>query len=531
MTPPAAKEPASVTRHHGACLVMADTRSEMDVLIRARYSILYVVSWEEDRVERVLRDIGEKREKKLYTWTITRGMLQEAGAQADLATTDPLKALDFVMETADAALFVLRDFDPFLDDPVVERKLRDVARSLRASYKTLIIVSPVMKIPQHLEKDITVIDYPLPDMAELTKLLEGIMHQVEGNPSIRIELDEAGREQIVKAALGLTASEAENVFAKALVLNSALDLSDVEVVLAEKEQIIRKSGILEFYSAEEKFAEIGGLDALKEWLGKRGNAFSERAREFGLPEPRGVLLLGVQGCGKSLSAKAVSGFWHLPLLRLDVGSVFGGVVGSSEQNMRRAIRLAESVAPCILWLDELEKGFAGTQSSSFSDAGTTARVFGSFITWLQEKTKPVFVIATANDITTLPPELMRKGRFDEIFFIDLPSATEREEIFRIHLLKRARKPEDFDLAELAQAAAGFSGAEIEQVVISGLYDAFDEGQDLTGDDLMRNISNSVPLSATRKEDLDALREWARTRARPASVHAAAEFTQERKIEL
>jgi ATP-dependent 26S proteasome regulatory subunit len=510
---------------------MPTTQEQVDILIRSRYPILYVVSWEEDRVEKTLAEIAEKREKKFYTWTITRGLIEREKGQNDPSTSDPLKALDFIMDCDQPALFVLLDFDPFLDDPVVERKLRDVAHALKASYKTLIIVSPSLKIPDHLEKDVTVIDYRLPDLAELTGLLDNIVAQVADNPNIRIELDDQGREQLVKAALGLTASEAENVFAKALVLNSALDIGDVEVVLAEKEQIIRKSGILEFYSTDEKFAEIGGLDSLKEWLKKRGKAFTEAAREFGLPEPKGALLLGVQGCGKSLSAKAVAGLWHLPLLRLDVGSVFSGIVGSSEQNMRRAIRLAESIAPCILWLDELEKGFAGTQSSSFSDAGTTSRVFGSFITWLQEKTCPVFVIATANDITALPPELMRKGRFDEIFFVDLPSEPEREEIFRIHLAKRDRDPEQFDLKQLAGVARGFSGAEIEQVVVSALYDAFDQDRDLTQEDLVANIKGTVPLSATRKEDIDALREWADTRARPASEHPVEEVVGERKIEL
>ncbi|MEA3404071.1 MAG: AAA family ATPase [Armatimonadota bacterium] len=508
-----------------------DASQRIDVLIRARYSILYVVSWEEERVEKALKSIAGKRDKQMFTWTITRGMVQEGGKQSDPSTTDPLRALDFAMEHKDPALFVLRDFDPFLDDPTVERKLRDVARAFRASYKTLIIVSPVLEIPNHLEKDVTVIDFPLPDQEELQKLLAGIVKQVEGNPNIRIQLDEEGREQLVKAGLGLTASEAEDAFAKAVVLNARLGPEDIEVVLTEKEQIIRKSGILQFYSAEERFGHIGGLDSLKQWLGKRGKAFTEAARKFGLPQPKGVLLIGVQGCGKSLSAKAVSSLWRLPLLRLDVGSVFSGVVGSSEQNMRRAMRLSESIAPCILWLDELEKGFSGTQSSSFSDAGTTARVFGSFITWLQEKTEPVFVIATANDITALPPELMRKGRFDEIFFIDLPSESEREEIFRIHLEKRDRDPSKFDIAQLAQASEGFSGSEIEQVVISGLYDAFDEQRELTTQHMLSSIESTVPLSDTRREDIDALRSWAETRARPASVHAAATTAERRRFEF
>lgn len=494
-----------------------DAHSQIDVLIRARYSILYVVSWEEDRVEESLRAIARKRDKRIFTWTITRGMVADGEQRAMPSTTEALAALDYALEYRDPAIFVLRDFDPFLDETAVERKLRDVARAFRASYKTLVIVSPVLTIPSHLEKDVTVIDYPLPDQQELDALLQGIVERCAGNPSITVDLDEEARELLVKAALGLTASEAEDAYAKAVVLNGRLDRSDVEIVLAEKEQVIRKSGILEYRAAEEQVEDIGGLDCLKDWLGKRGKAFSEAARRFGLPQPKGVLLIGVQGCGKSLSAKAVSGLWQLPLLRLDVGSVFSSFVGSSEQNMRRAMRLSESIAPCILWLDELEKGFAGVQSSSFSDAGTTARVFGSFITWLQEKTAPVFVIATANDIGALPPELMRKGRFDEIFFIDLPALPEREEILRIHLARRHRDPAAFDLPALATLADGFSGAEIEQVVISALYDAFDAGRDLQPGDLERAIRETVPLSATRREEIDALRDWAATRARPASA--------------
>ncbi|HEU4753184.1 MAG TPA: AAA family ATPase, partial [Armatimonadota bacterium] len=262
--------------------------------------------------------------------------------------------------------------------------------------------------------------------------------------------------------------------------------------------------------------DVGGLDILKDWVRKRTQSFGQRARDFGLPAPRGILLLGVQGCGKSLSAKAVASQWRLPLLRLDVGKVFGGIVGQSEENMRRAIRMSESIAPTILWLDELEKGFAGTQSSGISDGGTTARVFASFITWLQEKTAPVFVVATANRIEDLPPELMRKGRFDEIFFVDLPGEEERQEIFEIHIRKRKRNPENFDLRQLAAASVGFSGAEIEQVIVGALYDAFDQGRDITTEDLLANIHASVPLSRTMKEQISELRTWASTRARNAS---------------
>ena len=294
-----------------------------------------------------------------------------------------------------------------------------------------------------------------------------------------VNLDKRQRARLVQACLGLTETEAGNAIAKAVVqANGALDGRAVEAVTAEKQQIIRKSGLLEFYDNSERMDNVGGLDVLKEWLRKRVRAFGDEARAFGLPEPKGILLVGVQGCGKSLVARSVANAWRLPLLRLDVGRLFASLVGSSEENLRQAIRVAESISPVVLWVDEIEKGFSGVGSSNVSDAGTAARVFGSFITWLQEKQKPVFVIATANDVSQLPPELVRKGRFDEIFFVDLPSAQERVDIWRIHLLKRNRDPGQFDLGVLAMASEGLSGAEIEQAVIAGLYEAFDRGRPL-----------------------------------------------------
>ena len=277
---------------------------------------------------------------------------------------------------------------------------------------------------------------------------------------------------------------------------------------------------------------MAGLENLKLWLSKRSLAFSDRAAEFGLPAPKGVLLLGVQGCGKSLCAKAASSLWKLPLLRLDIGRMFGSLVGSSEENMRRAIQTAESVAPAILWIDEIDKAFAGTQGSSGSDAGTASRVFGTFLTWLSEKTAPVFVIATANDISNLPPELLRKGRVDDIFFVDLPSDQERREVFRIHLQKRGRNAADFNLEELSRLSDGFSGAEIEEAIISGLFDAFSKGCELNTEILKTGLAETVPLSKTMSEELNRLRSWAQGRARPASgvvVPSAAEIR--RKIEL
>jgi SpoVK/Ycf46/Vps4 family AAA+-type ATPase len=323
----------------------------------------------------------------------------------------------------------------------------------------------------------------------------------------------------LKAALGLTLTEAENVFAKCIVEKGVFDL---DLIVAEKQQLIRKSGVLEYFEARDEVSDIGGLEILKAWLNNRALAFTEKAQKFGLPSPRGILLLGVQGCGKSLTAKAVAHLWRLPLLRLDVGRIFAGLVGSSEQNMRRAIQMAETVSPCVLWLDEIEKGLAGLESSGLADAGVTARVFATLNTWMQEKTKPVFVVATANEIMQLPPELLRKGRFDEIFFVDLPAESERREIFVIHLGRRKRDPKEFDLDRLAAESDGFSGAEIEQAVISGLYAAFEEGREITTEDVLTALRQTVPLSVTMREEIGMVRRWAKGRARPASRYALAD---------
>jgi SpoVK/Ycf46/Vps4 family AAA+-type ATPase len=399
--------------------------------------------------------------------------------------------------------------------PVV-RRLRDVAYQLRDSYKTIVIVAPRMRMAPELDKDVAVLEFDLPDVDDLNRLLDRIIEDVKDNPKLRIVLDAESRERLLYAARGLTLREAENVFAKTLVLDGRIDASDIDVVLAEKQQIIKKSGLLEYYETQEEFSNVAGLDNLKDWLWKRTVAFTDRAAEFGLPAPKGLLLLGVQGCGKSLSAKAVSSLWKLPLLRFDMGRMFGSLVGSSEENVRRAIRTAESVAPCILWVDEIDKAFAGAHGSGATDGGTTSRVFGTFLTWLSEKTARVFVIATANDVSNLPPELLRKGRLDEIFFVDLPSLAERKEIFRIHVMKRGRDPAKFDLDALAAQCDGFSGAEVEEAIIAGLFDAFSAGTDLDTTTVLRSLKATVPLSKTMSEELTRLRNWAHGRARPAS---------------
>jgi AAA+ superfamily predicted ATPase len=482
-------------------------QSEIETLIRARYPILYIVSSEELRVQETISAIAQRRQKKVFEWSLTVGMVPagtslQSHKHRNDATKEPLAALDQVIAQVEPAIFIFKDFHPFLtrNHFAVIRKLKDIALHLKNSFKTIILVSPALEIPAELEKEITVLNFPLPDREELGRLLDG-----------------AGRERLLQAALGLTLGEAENVFAKIIVRDERLSAFDVNAVFAEKQQIIRKSGLLEYHATTESFSHVGGLSVLKDWLQKRAATFTEEARQFGLPAPKGILILGVQGCGKSLCAKAVSTMWQQPLLRFDMGRMFGSLVGSSEENVRRAIAVAESVAPAILWVDEIDKAFAGSQSSGGTDGGTTARVFGTFLTWLSEKTVPVFVVATANDISQLPPELLRKGRLDEIFFVDLPSESEREEVFRIHLLKRQRSPEGFDLAALVQASSEFSGAEIEEAIISALYDAFYSGHELTTAHVLAALRETVPLAKTMDEQIGRLRGWAEGRARNASV--------------
>jgi ATP-dependent 26S proteasome regulatory subunit len=498
---------------------------EIEVLIRARYPILYLVTWEEERAEEKLVAIARKMGKKAFSWSVNRGVTEpganlQSKKKTSSETADPLAALNEVVEMLEPSLFIFKDFHPYLADPAIVRRLRELSSYLKSSHKTLVLLSPKLTMPCELEKDIAVVDFPLPSYQDLEGLLDQVVTQVGARPDIAVEMDGSIREAVIKAALGLTFKEAENVLARTLVTRGKLDAGAVEVVLTEKKQLIRKSGILEYYDHSEGIEGVGGMENLKDWLSKRSASFSERARQFGLPSPRGVLLLGVQGCGKSLCAKSISAMWRQPLLRLDMGAIFSSLVGSSEENLRRAIRTAESIAPAVLWVDEIEKAFSGTQSSNQSDAGTTSRVFGTFLTWLQEKKKPVFVVATANNISQLPPELLRKGRLDEIFFVDLPSATERAQIFRIHLSKKGRDVQAFDLLPLVQVSEGFSGSEIEQAVISALHDAFFEERELEQRDLVKALSETVPLSRTMSEPIAAMRQWAGERARPAAAPEA-----------
>lgn len=497
-----------------------DFLKEIDQLIRARYTLLYVVTWEEERARALLAQVAERQQKALIEWSITDGLRRISNpldilSDASKRQRDVLKILNEILQADTTAIYVLKDFHTYLEAPEIIRQMRDLGHMLRNTRKTIVILSPTLKIPIELEKSLTIVDLPLPGYEELSQLLA----ETIGGSSARrfhVDLKPHERDAIVKAAQGLTLVEAENAFAKAIVRNNTLDADDIAVIMAEKRQIIRKSGLLEYYDVSEDLRSVGGMDLLKDWLHKRVRAFSKEARQYGLPQPRGILLLGVQGCGKSLVAKSIASSWRLPLLRMDMSRVFQGIIGSSENNMRQVFGIAGSLAPIVLWVDEIEKALSGVEGSAVTDGGTTARVIGQFLTWMQEKTEPVFVVATANNIRGLPPELLRKGRLDEIFFVDLPRARERAEIFQIHLAKVGRDPANFDLRELVRAANSFSGAEIEQAIISALHDSFFDSRELETRDILNALEETVPLSRTMREDIEAVRAWSIDRARPVS---------------
>jgi AAA+ superfamily predicted ATPase len=398
------------------------------------------------------------------------------------------------------------------------RWLREIARLPASPRKLVVLSTPLAGLPMDLRKEVPTIELDLPGVDDLRVVL----HDAATALGVRASDDEA----LLDAARGLTVMEARLAFGKAAAELGRLDHGAVPLVAQEKERIIKQSEVLEYYPTDARMTDVGGLDQLKEWLDRRGRAFGAGARDFGLDSPKGVLLLGVQGCGKSLLAKAIAATWQFPLLRFDMGKVFGGIVGQSEGNIRTALQVAQALAPCVLWIDEIEKGMAGMGSSDQTDGGTTARVVGTLLTWMQEKRAPVFVVATANRIEMLPPELLRKGRFDEIFFVDLPTRTVREEILSIHLKKKRRNPDDFNIADLVTRSTGFSGAELEEAVREGLYEAFAEGRELRTEHIARAIDNTFPLSRTMREQIDTLRQWARVRARLASGQPPEALPQE-----
>jgi SpoVK/Ycf46/Vps4 family AAA+-type ATPase len=487
--------------------------AEFSLLLRSPYPLIYIPTREEERVEAAIAACAKPAERAVYVWDFVDGY-QGSPNDVGFGKRNPLQALEFLEKLQPNArgVFILRDYHRFLEDISVSRKLRNLARSLKSQPKNIIILSPQLTIPEDLSEVMTVLEFALPTSAEIKAEIDRLL-SVMGKSLTSQDLD-----NLIQSCQGLSLERIRRVIGRAIAEHNDFWRQDIELVLEEKRQTIRQTQILDFYAATETIADIGGLDNLKEWLTRRGGAFSERAKQYGLPAPKGLLLVGIQGTGKSLSAKAIAHNWQLPLLRLDVGRLFGGVVGESESRTRQMIQLAEALAPCVLWIDEIDKAFAGVDSRG--DAGTTSRVFGTFITWMAEKTSSVFVVATANNIHALPPELLRKGRFDEIFFVGLPSQGERRSIFEVHLSRlRPHQLGGYDLDRLAYETPDFSGAEIEQVLIEAMHIGFSQNRDFTTDDILEAASQTVPLARTAQEQIQQLQHWAASgKARMASKH-------------
>ena len=496
-----------------------DFSLRLNISLRARVTLVVVITPEEERVMAKIREVCDTWDppRQCVTWDAVEGFVVIAGNKNFLAQSrDPLAALDDIQKTDENAVIVLKDFHEYWNNPQVKRRIRNFSQKFRYNRRSIVIITPVSRVPEEIRDDAVLVRFPPPGAAELSADLDLLL----ATSGISHSLTKAGREKIIQAALGMTLNQARRSFSKAIVTKGTLDDSDIDTIIADKRDILSQSDALEFYSLTETPENVGGLAVLKDWLRLRERAFTGEARDYGLPSPKGIALIGIPGTGKSLTAKMIADLWHLPLLRLDVGALFGSLVGESEERTRRALSLAETIAPCILWVDEIEKAFA----FGSGDAGTSQRVFAHLLTWMQDKTSPCFVVATANNIAALPPELLRKGRFDEIFFLDLPSPAERREIFSVHLKKRKCVPADYDLDLLARESEGYVGAEIEQTVIDAMYLAFNDSmRRVTTEDIISCIRRQVPLSISQRETIASLRSYlaegrAVSASRPAARH-------------
>ena len=477
--------------------------SELTLFLKARYPIIYINTIEEDRVEYLIRkNVKTNLNRSIYSWDFVDGYTNNPNNEG-FAKRNPLQALELIerLNSETPALFLLKDFNRFLTDLSISRKLRNISRILKLQPKTIIIIGSDLNIPKELQDLITVLQFQLPSEQEINQELTRFVN------ALNINIDPQLFENLVKTCQGLSLERIRRVLSKIIATYKTIDKNGIKILLEEKKQIISQTDILEYSSVNEKIINLGGLKNLKDWLKTRKIAFSIQASNYGLPTPRGLLLIGIQGTGKSLTAKAIANEWQLPLLKLDVGKLFGGIVGESESRLRQMINVAEAVSPCILWIDEIDKAFNVTESRS--DSGTSSRVLGTFISWLSEKTKPVFVISTANNIDLLPLEIIRKGRFDEIFFLDLPQKEEREEIFKIHIQEfRPNNWESFNYSKLAELSESFSGAEIRQSIIEGMYQAFYEKREFTTNDICKALKDSIPLAHLENKQMIKLQNWA-----------------------
>jgi SpoVK/Ycf46/Vps4 family AAA+-type ATPase len=507
---------------------------ELQTLIMSFHPAIVIETVEEERVQTLLQEATQDMKMQLLEWSITQGLARSHGATGNALgasenrwvdecappgaqkpaafenTTEPLQALKQMQEISFKAVFLLKDFARHLDDAEVARQFREVIQLFGQSRSAIVLTGNAIKLPAEIAHDVVYFDLKLPGRDELQQVVADVMRSLRVKNRVQIELQDADVPALVQALMGMTLKQARQVIAYAALEDGKLTLQDVGRILQRKAQVIRDGGVLEYFPTSDVSVDLGGFNGLKQWLAQARVGFSPQAQALNLKPPKGILIVGIQGCGKSLAAKAIARAWKMPLLKLDTSRLYDKYVGESEKNFRQAIALAESMAPTVLWIDEIEKTLGGSTGGD-ADGGLSRRLFGSFLTWMQEKAQEIFVVATANDLSQLPPELLRKGRFDELFFVDLPNDAERATILQIHLTRHRQAPQHFDMAALVKAIDGFSGAEIEQAVIAALYRALYLQKPLDTAILLETIKATIPLSVSRREDLQKLRAIAQER--------------------
>jgi len=487
---------------------------ELRLLVNSHHPIITVETPEEERAEQLLLEVAAELAVPLYTWSVTAGLAKAHGAPI-YNTDSPEQALANVALIQGDAIFLLKDFARYCDNDRVCRRVRELAEKFRAERRSIVITAAALQLPPDVRADSVPFQLGLPSAEELLVGVRNVLTEMGGAQQISIALDAGGIAQLAQNLAGLPQEEAMRTLRMCILARRRVDAGLLDAVLDAKRDALRIDGLLETVRRDASFADVAGLRRLRDWIAKRKSALTPEGRRFGLEPPKGILITGVQGCGKSLAARSVAGEWGYELARLDAGALYDKFIGESEKKLQKALELAQKLAPMVLWIDEIEKAFASAGSSGDADAGLSQRLLATLLTWMQDRESGVFLAATSNNITVLPPEMLRKGRFDEIFFVDLPNVEIREALFSLHLKKRARDPASFDLPKLASSSEGFSGAEIEQAIASALYTAFAQKQQLTTEILLGEIRGTQPLSVTRAEDIQAIRDWAKTRAVPA----------------
>ena len=489
-------------------------REELALLVNSRHPIVTVETSEEQRFSALLERASEELGIPLYVWSVTAGLGRFGGAP--LYNSDqPEQALSNIATIQGDGIFLLKDFCRYCDNDRISRRLRDLADGFRTSRRSIVLLGATIQLPPELEADAVAFQLGLPSVDELLSGVKATLAELNRTQRISTSLDATGVGQLAKNLAGLSEDDALRVLRQSVLARGKADAGLLDDVLEAKRQAMHTGGLLETIKRDTSFADVAGLQRLREWIGKRKSALTPEGQRFGLVPPKGVLITGVQGCGKSLAAKAIAGEWGYELARLDAGTLYDKFVGESEKRLKKALDVAQKLSPVVLWIDEIEKAFASAGTSGDADAGLSQRLLATLLTWMQDRESGVFLAATSNNITILPPEMLRKGRFDEIFFVDLPNMASRTALFALHIRKRGRDAAGFDLAKLTAASDGFSGAEIEQVIAAGLYTAFGQKQQLTTEILLAEIQSTRPLSVTRAEEITSIRNWAKSRAVPA----------------